>query len=468
MCSSLKLWLTAAVLTAFGCSTPDLTPPSDHGTDAANDNRPAIVISAIDDDQDDVALPTTVQYAGEQTRGVIYAWNDLTRVAIGQVGPPPYLEATVYAITGTAVHDALNTIWPRYRRYAYAGALAPDASAAAAVAQAAHDALAATLPSQKPSLDAALATTLSAIPSGAAKSSGIALGAATAAAMLATRINDGSQSAQIPYTFGTNPGDYRATPPFDGPPFNGLADAPAWGKVRPFVLRSGSQFRAPPPYGASSNSAAVKTLRYTRDYTEVLRLGGMTSERTADQSAIGLFFLENSPTFWNRIARVLGNQHGLNAWQSARVFALLGLAEADAAISVFDSKYLYNFWRPITAAKLAGTDGNLLTAPDLTWDVFAPPTPPIPDYPSGHATFGGAAAAVLTFVFRGDTGPFETTSATLPGVSRQFHSVWDAAWQNADSRIYVGYHFRAATEVGTVHGAFVGFWTALNALRRVR
>jgi len=466
-------WLVLAAVTAVGCSTPDATRPSDPATGRESAARPTIDTSTVDDDLDEDATATASLFDGDHTRDVVYHWNDLATVAVARMGSgptalPPYLEAKIYAVANSAMHDALNSIAPRYKRYAYAGALAPDASAAAAVAQAAHDVLVASLPPQAAFVDGELATTLAAIPASAAKTAGIALGSAAAAAVLATRVNDGSEQASIPYVFGTRPGDYRATPPFDGPPFNGFADVPAWGNVRPFVLRSGAQFRAPPPYGAASNAAAVQTRRYTRDYNEILRLGGVVSARTAEQTEIGLFFLENSPTFWNRIARHLGDQHGLGAWRSARMFALLGLAEGDAYIATFDSKYHYNFWRPFTATKLAGTDGNPNTIPDLAWDVLAPPTPPIPDYPSGHGTAGGAAAAVLSFFFRGDTGPFETTSTSLPGVSRRFNSVWDAAWQNADSRVYVGYHFRTAAEVGTVQGAFVGYWAATRALRRRR
>ncbi|MFN0067758.1 MAG: vanadium-dependent haloperoxidase [Limisphaerales bacterium] len=207
----------------------------------------------------------------------------------------------------------------------------------------------------------------------------------------------------------------------------------------------------------------MKTRRYAREYQEILRLGGVASERTAEQSEIALFWLENSPLAWNRIARTLAADHAFGAWRAARLFSLMGLAQADAYIATFDSKYHFNFWRPYSATQL--DDGNPATAPDLSWQVFAFPTPPIPDYPSGHGTAGGAGAAVLCHVFRG-AGPFETTSTSLAGVTRHFGSVWDAAWENADSRIYAGYHFRLATEAGTVQGARVGFWVATHALRK--
>ena len=146
----------------------------------------------------------------------------------------------------------------------------------------------------------------------------------------------------------------------------------------------------------------------------------------------------------------------------------MGMAEADAYIASLESKYHYNFWRPFTAIRLADSDGNPQTPANAAWDVLLAPTPPIPDYPSAHSTAGGAAAAVLSFIFDGDSGPFEATSSSLPGVTRSFHSAWDAAWENADSRVLIGYHFRLATEVGTLQGANVGFYDVLHALRRLR
>ena len=452
----------------LACTAPDSSSPT-AAADEETTARPDIGPVALDEADDDLADGAALRHDEAGTRALVFQWNDLATRAVGNAGAgpdalPPFVEAVVYALANTAMHDALNAIHPRYARYAHTGAGASDASATAAAAQAAHDVLVAVLP-PFPELEVALAANLAAVPDVAARNAGVAVGKAAAGAILATRIDDGSAAAQVPYTFGTQPGDYRATPPFDGPPFNGFAAVPAWGKVRPFVMRSGSQFRVPPPYGRRSNADAVKTARYAREYREVVRLGGTVSDRTADQSEIALFWLENSPLGWNRMARTLAERHGLGAWRAARLFALVGLAEADAYIATFDSKYHYNFWRPFTATQL--DDGNPATDAAPSWSVFAFPTPPIPDYPSGHGTAGGAAAAVLWFVFRGDTGPFEATSSSLPGVTRHFRSPWDAAWENADSRIYAGYHFRLATEAGTVQGAAVGFWAATHALRRL-
>ena len=188
------------------------------------------------------------------------------------------------------------------------------------------------------------------------------------------------------------------------------------------------------------------------------------SNRTADQTQIGLFWLENVPLSWNRIARTLATQKGLTGWQAARLLALVNIAEADANIGCFDGKFFYNYWRPITAVQWADADGNPDTGGDAAWNVLAPPTPPAPDYPSNHAADGGAAAEVLKRYFGSDDLAFSTTSTTLPGVSRSFTSLSGAATEVSLSRIYVGYHFRAAVVAGEAMGRKIGGWVMENSL----
>ena len=141
------------------------------------------------------------------------------------------------------------------------------------------------------------------------------------------------------------------------------------------------------------------------------------------------------------------------------------MAEFDAFVAGFDSKYFYNFWRPVTAVALADTDGNPRTTAQTGWEVLAFPTPPVPHYPSTHSCAGAAAAAVIRLVLGRDAGPFTATSTSLPAVTRSFRSVEAAAKENADSRVYVGYHFRRATEIGLLQGAVVGAYVALRELR---
>ena len=384
----------------------------------------------------------------------------------------PPIEARLYSIANLAVHDALNAIIPRFARYADAGPLVPDANAAAAVLTAAHDAIAGAAPGAKTAVDSWYAPRIAALAGSNGFAAGVALGSRAAAAILTLRANDGVAAGGVaPYTPGTNPGDYRFTFPFNTPAFDlfgtgGFADASRWGStVTPFVLSTPSQFRVAPPYGAVSNAAAVLTPEYTRDYNEIKALGcGACAARSPEQTEIALFWMENSPTAWNRLARVVTDQRNLDAWNAAHLFAVLAVGEFDALTAAIEAKYYYNFWRPVTAVALAGADGNPATAPAAGWEVLGFPTPPLPDYPSGHAAAGGAAAAIIETLVAGRGASLTTTSGSLPGVSRTFASIAAAAQENADSRIYIGYHFRHATVAGLAQGRRVGEYVATHVL----
>ncbi len=356
------------------------------------------------------------------------------------------IESRIYAMINLAMHDALNNIDRKYDTYALNKTAVKDASPDAAVAQAAHDVLAALLPAQQSTDDSLLAVCLNGINAGSGKDNGITLGKAAAKAMIDKRTNDGAATAQYPYTPGTLPGAYRATPPFDMPPFNGFVSLPGWGKVQPFGLSSASQFRVVPPY-------AINSPEYATDFNEIKTMGCKNcTARSVDQTQIALFWLDNVPLSWNRIARSIIVERKLDGWKAARLLALLQMAQADANISAFDGKFFYNYWRPITAVRLGDSDGNPNTAGDGTWNVLAPPTPPVPDYPSNHAVNGGAAAEVLKSYFKTDEIGFSASSNALPGVTRNFTNFSDAAREVSLSRIYVGFHFRNAVMVGEAQG----------------
>lgn len=416
---------------------------------------------------------------GRAALAAVLAGNERSILAAPTLVPPgaplaPFIEARLYAVTNVAMHDALNGVTSRYSRYADGGAMDGDASAAAAVLTAAHDAIVGAAPGATAATDAWYATAIGALAGGDGLAQGIAIGHRAAAAILARRATDGVAAGGVaPYVPGTGPGDYRFTFPFNTPGFDffgtgGFADASNWaGTVTPFVIRSASQFRAPPPYGVASNAAAVLTSRYTADFNEVKALGcAGCAARSATQTEIALFWRENSPAGWNRVARAVADQRHLGAAETARLFALLQMGEFDAYIASLESKYHYNFWRPVSAVALAGTDGNPLTSPASDWQVLAVPTPPIPDYPSGHSTAGGNAAAILEELGLGRVR-FATTSESLFGVMRSFSSVGAAARENADSRVFIGYHFRHATDVGLQQGRAVGRYVAAHALRPV-
>jgi hypothetical protein len=383
---------------------------------------------------------------------------------------PPYREARIYAMAFVAIHDTLNAIQRRFRPYA-CRASTPGASPTAAVATAAHDVLVAAFPPEAPAFEAAYAAAMADEHDHVRTQKGVALGRHCAQMILALRASDGAQTAQVPYVPGDGPGDYQFTFPFDipGTPQYGFVADPLWGEVTPFVLLSSSQFRSPSPYGAGSNAAAVLTAAYAADVNEVQAKGALeNSTRSAEESEIARFWEENSPLGWNRIARTVAGSRGYDGWELARLFALLQLAEADAYLASFETKYYYDFWRPYTAIRSAGIDGNAATVADPSWLPFDPVTPPVPDYNSAHSAAGGAARAVLSRFIGTDHVHFEHTSTSLPGVTRQYSSFSGAADENGQSRILVGFHFRHAVTEGRIQGERVGQWVFDYALRPVR
>jgi hypothetical protein len=300
---------------------------------------------------------------------------------------------------------------------------------------------------------------------------GIALGRQCAQVILALRANDGSDAAQVPYAPGAGLGDYQLTFPFDIPqlPIYGFVADPLWDNVAPFVLTSSSQFRSPAPYGAPTNADAVHTAAYGADVNEVQAKGALTgSTRTANESEIAKFWEENSPLGWNRIARTAAHSRRYDGWELARLFALVQLAEADAYLASFETKFYFEFWRPYTAIRLAALDGNPDTTADLNWLPFDPVTPPVPDYNSAHSAAGGAAQAVLSRFFGKDHVHFKQTSTSLPGVTRHYKSFAEAADENGESRILIGFHFRHAVTEGRIQGERVGHWVFDHALQPSR
>ncbi len=406
----------------------------------------------------------------------VEAWNDNVTKFAGLAATSPPGEARIAAIGNAVMHDVLNAFSRRYEPYAYTGLVSRPTSAEAAIATAVRDALVGAAgnppsPAGPNFINQAYADYMNALGSGDEIARGVSLGHDVSAAILAKRVGDGSAGPPVvPFTSTGEPGKYRPTlmPSPDG--LSGLQAIPYWGKVRPFVITSGDQFRAPPMYGAATVAAAVKTPRYLADYAEVKRLGGMVSERTQDQTDIGFFWIGSSVVAWSKVARTLAADRKLNAWRLARLMSHVTLSIADAYIVSFDSKYFYNFWRPVTAIRLGNLDPA--TPGDPTWQaasMLVPalgPTPPIPDYASGHAIAGAAAGGAILANISGPT-PFSLETSTLPGKVRQFRSVMQAVQENADSRVYIGFHFRLATEVGVSQGLDVARYVTQHSLRKL-
>jgi hypothetical protein len=394
-------------------------------------------------------------------------------------GNDPLHESRAYAMMHVAIHDALNAIDRRFRPYAFDAQGPTGASREAAVASAARDVLVPVI-NQLPfppeclqagiaSVEADYAASLAAVPNGTAKADGIQIGQASAAAILALRAGDGSDTPLLDFAYpqGTNPGEYRNTPGFN------FTFASGWGRVTPFVLNHAAQFRPGPPFKVSSK-------KYTADFNEVKALGAdgvqTPSARTPEQTEIARFWLESSPLAWNRMARSVSVSQGLGLWENARLFGLLNLALADGYVGNADTKVHYNFWRPVTAIHTADTDGNPDTVGDPTWTPLEP-NYPNPDYDSGHSLEGGAAAEVFRDFFGTDHIHFSACSFTLPlgqrctdptPVFREYHSFSQAAEENALSRILAGLHFRDAIEEGLKHGRQIGRRTVNLFLRPAR
>jgi hypothetical protein len=423
-------------------------------------------------------------------------WNfnagEVAKAACLSPAPNPFHESRMYAMAHIAAHDALNAIQRQYEPYAYDSVAAPGTSAEAAVAAAARDVLVsaiaeipdifgACVPGALARVEADYTTALDAIPDGDPKDQGIALGQAAAAAIIALRSGDGADTEFLDFAYieGTAPGEYRF---FDNVPF---AAAPGWGQVTPFALQSSGQFLPQPPYPASCARPGAAEQRgscqqYAADVAEVKAMGGndaSTHARSPDQTQIAYFWIESSPLAWNRMGRAASGDAQFDLWENARLFALLNMGMADGYIASMNTKYHYAFWRPVTAIHLAGEDGNQYTVEDPDWAPLDP-TPQVPDYESAHAVEGAVAAEVFRRVFQTDHAQLSACSLTLPDpdthcggpaeVRRSFTRFSDAARENGESRILVGYHFRLAVEEGLKHGRKIGAETVGKHLRPAR
>jgi len=415
------------------------------------------------------------------TADEVFEWNVTGFEASAAGGQNALVVSRTMTMVHLAVHDALNAIDRRYEPYLYEGRAERGAAPMAAIATAARDVLVGVIPDwgnpqqrekARSIVDSAYASAIAKVPNGLPKDQGIAAGKAAAAAMLAARKADGS-GASSQYTPGTAPGQWRPhpnpTPP--NPPIadpalaagNWPALLPQWAQVIPFTMVTPWQFRLPGP-------PTLASVDYARDYEEVKRVGAKNSTtRTAEQSEIARYWYEGSPQGWSRIAIVVAAARGLDSWENARLLAFVNMVIADGFIAGADTRYLYNFWRPVTAIRAGDTDGNDATAADPAWETFLN-TPPLPDYPSTHSVAGGAASAVLGRFFDSDQIAFAMKSGPpFAGITRSFTTFSQAAQENADSRVYAGVHFRSACQDGIKLGEQIGrraFAQHLQAYRK--
>jgi hypothetical protein len=386
-------------------------------------------------------------------------WNGYAADAIvGGAGQPPPRGLIRFAMVHVAIYDAVNAIqgYP-FTPYAVTPNVVTPASPEAATAAAAHDILVALFPGQQAVLDAEYAASLALILDGPPKTNGISVGQQAAAGILLFRANDG-RDAVVPYIPGSGPGVWIPTLPGFLP-----AQAPEVGYVRPFTMNSPSQFRAEPPPDLLSDT-------WARDYNETKSLGAASgSTRTPEQTDLARFISDQPMLQWNRAWRGISVSQGLNLLDNARFFALLTTASSDALIACWDSKFFYNFWRPVTAIRAGDTDGNPLTEPDPNW-IAVVVTPNHPEYPAAHGCFSGASCETLTSFFGTDNFNF-TMDSLVPGLTepvRHYTSFSQALQDILDARVYGGMHFRNSTQQGAIIGKQVSHFATRHFFRPAR
>jgi hypothetical protein len=368
-------------------------------------------------------------------------WNGHLLEALRTANTGPLPATRIGAIVHAAVFDALNGIERRYPPIHVAPDAARGANRRAAVVQAAYVTLVRLFPTQQLVLDAKRQVALDNIArdrgeQNSSIANGIAWGQKVADAILAWRSTDGFTPPPPPFLGGMRIGQWRPTPT-DNLPGAGVQFA----TMTPWVLRSPSHFRPGPPPSLTSR-------RYTIDFNEVKTMGSLNSTtRTADQTLAALFWNGSTVVYlWDSVAVSLGKKAKTNMSDNARLLAVLNVGMADAAIACWDAKYTYEYWRPITAIRLAADDGNPATEADTAWQpLFA--TPAHPDYPSGHSCVSGAAGRLLGAYF-GEHSSFTVKSDVMIGTRRSFHGFERALEEVKEARIFSGIHFRSATEVG--------------------
>ena len=381
---------------------------------------------------------------------VITDWDEKA-VGILQPGmtfPPPTVSRTM-AILHVAMFDSVNSIEQRYKPYLVRLPSAPDTSKEAAAAAAAAAVLVKLAPDAAADVQSSLASYLATLPDGEAKSNGVKLGQEVAAKILEAREKDGASVADA-YRPRTQPGVYIPTPVTVGSQFP---------NVTPFALASPSQFRAKPP-------PSLKSAEWARDYNEIKDLGAKNStKRTAQQTENARFWLVVGPRAANPLPRQVVIAKNMNLLDSARFMALASVAAVDAIIAVFDAKYKYEFWRPITAIRNGDIDGNPATERDATWQPIDA-TPMHPEYPCAHCIISSSVAAVVQGLLGTDEIPeVALTSPFVPGVTHRFTNLRAYTDEVANARIYAGFHYRFSTVAGREMGQKIGAYVVKSVMQ---
>src|SRR5262245_44940945 len=380
---------------------------------------------------------------------VVTDWNAIA--ANLPIAAPPVMARVMAAMHG-AVYDAVNSIDPQHTPYRFAVQAPAGASKEAAAAAAAHAVLSGMVPAQRQAFDAELAASLGTIPEGQAKTDGVAVGKAVGEKMLAWRAADGF-NAKASDNPGSAPGVWQRTPPAMAP-----GALPQLGAMTPFVLKSADQFPA-------KARPALTGAEFARDFNEIKSLGARNSTaRTADQTAVAIFWSGNEVPMLNAAARAAAQTKNLSVNDHARLFALLHMAGADATIAVFKIKYSQNYWRPVTAIRNAASTGNDGVAADPNWESLLI-TPPHPEFPSGHCIVTGANMQVLREFFGSDEVKFSYVAPHGLGTMRSYASFTQIEKEMEDARVWGGIHFRSTDMESSELGRKIGSHAVASHMR---
>jgi len=372
------------------------------------------------------------------------AWADVAtdanakaaEIASRLPGTPPAVRAM--AFVQVSVFEAVNAITGRYPSSRVNITPPPGASVDAAVAASTRTVLLKLVPTQQAAIEADYQAALKSLPDSAAKAGGIAVGEQAAAACLAREDGMGVPDTYRPHA---TAGVYVPTL---------LPAVPNWGKRKPWVMSGGDQFRPGPPPGLTSET-------WARDYNEIKAIGGKNSvQRSPEQTAIAKFWEETAPAVYWPVVRSVAATPGRDVTENARLLAVAAMAMDDGLVAVFDAKYTYNFWRPVTAIRNGDLDSNDATERDPSWTPFID-TPMHPEYPCAHCIVSASLGAVLEAELAGRPSPkLSSTSSTAGGVERTWSSVDEFVREVAVARIYDGVHYRNSTQVGSAMGKKIG------------
>jgi hypothetical protein len=387
---------------------------------------------------------------------IIVDWNQGANAAMSADGPQvagnPIVMARSLALMHVAMFDAIDSCDPHFKHYLGALPSSPGASPQAAAHAAARAVLIALHPRQRTAIDKLYGQAMAALPDDAAKAAGIALGDKAAQLILAERQNDGTFDTADAYRPHTAPGTYVPT---GLPVVNNVA------LRRPLALQDVAQFRPGPP-------PALTSATWARDFNETREWGGAASKRRSTlQTETARFWEQLGTPAWNQIARNLSAQQVMALPERARLFAQLNVAMFDAYLAVFDSKYHYNFWRPVTAIRNGDRDGNDATERDASWRPLID-TPPHPEYPCAHCAADGAAGQIIKAGFGAGALPsFAVTYPAMPNTTRDYQSVRQVQDEVAMARVWGGVHYRNSNETGDLLGSKVGDYVLATTFKKI-